>query len=268
MSLSRPLLITLSALALGTVAVPAAPLAAEPAAPTLIGAAGTHEVERRVGPARRWDRWQRTGRGTAGSSSFRFDTLIDGRPVRMDPCAPIRWSSSTARGPVGGVAVLKEAVARVAAVSGTTWTYVGPTAAEPGTRLLPRAPAASYPPVVLGWSDASRSDLLARTQPSTLGVTQTQWFGMAYADGTRRAKAVGAVVALDRTERLPLRGGLSWKTVALHELGHAMGLDHVEDNSQLMDTGLSRTLTDLQAGDRNGLIRAGRAGGCVRVPGI
>ena len=163
--------------------------------------------------------------------------------------------------------MLQEAVARVAAISGTTWTYVGP-AAEPHSSQLPKAAMKQYPPVNIGWSDRSRSDLLAKTAPSSLGVARTKWLGMAYSDGSRKAVNVGAVVALDRAKRLPLRGGMSWKAVALHELGHAMGLAHVEDRTQLLNAALPAGLGDLQAGDRAGLVALGRSAGCVVVPGI
>lgn len=202
------------------------------------------------------------------STSYRFSTVMDGKPVRFNPCAPIRWTSSTARGPAGGLAVLQEAVARVAAISGTTWTYVGPAAAEPHSSQLPKAAMAQYPPVNIGWSDRSRSDLLAKTAASSLGVAQTKWLGMAYSDGSRKAVNVGAVVALDRTKPLPLRGGNSWKAVALHELGHAMGLAHVDDRTQLLNAALPATLGDLQAGDQAGLRALGRGAGCVVIKGI
>ena len=205
---------------------------------------------------------------TTRSTSYTFSTVIDGKPVRYNPCAPIHWTSSTARGPVGGLQVLQESVARIAAVTGTTWVYDGAAAAEPHSSQLPKVPAAAYPPINIGWTDAARSDVLARADRSSLGVTSNKWFGLQYADGSRKAKTVGSVIALDRTKNLALRGGMSWKAVALHELAHAMGLGHVTDNDQLMDVGLSWTLTDLQAGDLAGLGNVGRAAGCVDVPGL
>jgi hypothetical protein len=208
-----------------------------------------------------------TSRATvAGSTSYAFSTVLSGAPVRFDPCTPIRWTSSTARGPVGGLAVLTSAVATIAAATGTTWQYAGPTDAAPSTALLPKAPAGSYPPVVVGWADAASSDLLAGQPRSVLGMTRTAWFGVQLPDGRKIAATRGAVVVLDRTDALPLRGASSWESVTLHELAHAMGLAHVADSTQLMASVLPRGLADLQAGDRAGLARLGGSAGCVVVP--
>lgn len=200
------------------------------------------------------------------ATSYAFSTVLDGKPVRFDPCTPIRWTSTTGRGPAGGLDVLKSAVARIAAATGTTWQYAGSTTAVPTSAVLPKAPAASYPPVVVGWTDGAASDLLAGQPRSVLAMTRTKWFGVQLPDGRKLGATRGAVVALDRTDVLPLRGAASWEAVVLHELAHAMGLAHVADTAQLMATILPRSVSDLQAGDRAGLARVGRAAGCVTIP--
>ena len=203
--------------------------------------------------------------GTAGPG-YAFASVVDGRPVRWNPCAPVRWTANLAGAPEGGLDVLKAAVARVAAVSGTTWTYVGPTATRPTSAVLPKTTRANYPPVVLGWTDARSSDLLRGQHRSVLAMTRTAWFGVRKADGRAVAAVRAAVVEFDRSDRLPLRGAVSWQAVAIHELGHVMGLGHVGDRRQLMATVLPRDVADLQHGDRVGLSRLGRAAGCVHVP--
>jgi hypothetical protein len=95
-------------------------------------------------------------------------------------------------------------------------------------------------------------------------MTRTTWFGRVTSTGTVAATR-GAVVALDRTDRLPLRGTNSWSAVALHELGHAMGLAHPNDSGELMNAVLPRTLSSLQTGDRKGLYYLGRSQGCITV---
>lgn len=260
--------LALGALGLTGVVAPALADQSAPSAQVISGDTGTQAAFKRTVRTRTLQAAPQRQVLAARPGSYAFTTVVDGQPVRFDPCAPIRWTSSTARGPAGGLDVLTEAVARVAAVSGTNWVYAGPAAAEPHSRQLPTAPMATYPPINIGWTDAGVSDVLAGADRSSLGVTSNKWFGMQYSDGSRKARTVSSVIALDRTKALPLRGGMSWKAVALHELAHAMGLGHVNDDSQLMDTGLSWTLTDLQSGDREGLTKVGRPAGCVVVPGL
>jgi len=200
------------------------------------------------------------------SSQYKFSSLLDGQPVRWNPCTAIHWTSNTARGPVGGLDVLKAGVAKIAAQTGTTWVYDGATATVPSTSYLPKTPTTNRP-VLLGWADGATSDLLAGKPAGVLGMTRTVWFGTDDGQGTRIAATRAATVALDRTDRLPLRGAVSWSATVLHELGHVMGLDHPSDSRQLMASTLPANVTDLQAGDRAGLTRVGRSAGCVNVPG-
>jgi hypothetical protein len=182
------------------------------------------------------------------------------RPARSagTRALPIRWTANTAQAPAGGLAVLQESVARIAQLTGTTWQYVGPSTSTPTTAYLPKQSQADYPPVLLGWTDGAGSDLLAGQPRSVLGMTRTAWFGVQRPDGSKVAAIRSAVVALDRTDTLPLRGATSWKALVLHELGHVMGLAHVEDRSQLMATVLPAS-PDVQAGDVAGLTRSAGA---------
>ena len=238
---------------------------------TVAGSTGPDAAFKRVGQVTRDSRTAaaaaaaRSGSTTA-STSYSFSTVLDGSPVRWDPCTPIRWTANTTRGPAGGLDVLKAAVARVASVTGTTWQFVGSSTTTPTTGYLPTRAQASYPPVLIGWTDGAASDLLAGQAPTVLGMTRTAWFGVQLPDGKKVAATRGAVIALDRTDALPLKGANSWSTVALHELAHTMGLGHVSDRTQLMASILP-AVTDLQAGDQAGLVRVGRGAGCVTVPG-
>jgi hypothetical protein len=205
-------------------------------------------------------------RASAAGPGYAFSSVLDGRPVRWNPCEPVRWAVNPSGAPRGGLQVLQAAVARVAAASGTTWQYVGLTNTRPTSAVLPRRAQARYPAVVLGWTDAGASDLLRAQPKGVLAMTRTAWFGVQKPDGSKVAATRAAVIAFDRTDRLPLRGAVSWHAVALHELGHTMGLAHVGDNRQLMATVLPRTISDLQSGDRAGLLKVGRPAGCVQVP--
>jgi hypothetical protein len=186
--------------------------------------------------------------------------------VRWNPCQAIHWRANVARGPVGGLDVLKAAVAHVASVTQTSWVFDGTTTTVPSTAYLPKTPTNTNKPVVIGWTDGTASDLLRGKPAQVLGMTRTTWFGVDDGMGHRAAATRAAVVALDRTDRLPLRGVQSWSATALHELGHVMGLDHPADSHQLMAATLPNVST-LQTGDNTGLKRVGRAAGCVVIPG-
>ena len=202
------------------------------------------------------------------SNAYRFSSVLDGQPVRWNPCSAIHWRSNTARGPAGGLDVLKGSVARIAALTGTSWVYDGASATNPTSGYLPTTPQNSNRPVLLGWTDGASSDLLAGKPAQVLGMTRTVWFGTNDGQGHQLAATRGAVIALDRTNRLPLRGPTSWSATSLHELGHVMGLDHPYDPRELMAATLPAAVSDMQMGDRTGLTRVGRAAGCVIVPGM
>ena len=263
--------VALSALGVVGAVAPAVADAVGQGPRTVAGSTGPDAAFKRIGQVTRDSRTAaaaaaaRSG-STTGSTSYSFSTVLDGSPVRWDPCTPIRWTANTARGPAGGLDVLMAAVARVASVTGTTWQFVGSSTTTPTTGYLPTRAQSSYPPVLIGWTDGAASDLLAGQAPTVLGMTRTAWFGVQLPDGKKVAATRGAVIALDRTDALPLTGANSWSTVALHELAHAMGLGHVSDRTQLMASILP-AVTDLQAGDQAGLVRVGRGAGCVTVPG-
>jgi hypothetical protein len=199
---------------------------------------------------------------SATGASWAFSSVVGGRPVRWNPCATFHWRANVMRAPVGGLDVLKAAVASIAAATGTTWVFDGTTTAAPASSWLPRT--STVKPVLIGWTDGTTSDLLRYQAASVLGMTRTVWFGRVTSTGTIAATR-GAVVALDRTNRLPLRGTGSWSAVALHELGHAMGLAHPHDSGELMNAILPTGLSGLQSGDRRGLYYLGRSQGCISL---
>lgn len=205
-----------------------------------------------------------TGTATTSTGSlYSFASVVEGKPVRWNPCAPIHWQFRSAGAPTYGITVVKQSVARLAAATGTTWVLDGTVSSTPTSTWLPTG-TTSIRPVLIGWTDGAHSDLLHGQAPGVLGVTRTAWFGVTQ-DGRTTASIRAAVIALDRTDALPLNGPLSWRTVALHELAHAMGLSHAGNGHELMYPVLQPGLADLQSGDLQGLTRVGRSQGCIDV---
>jgi hypothetical protein len=204
--------------------------------------------------------------GTATTSTtalYKFSTLVGGKPVRWNPCASIHWRFKSTGAPSGALTVVKSAVAAVSSATGIRWVYDGATTSTPTSAWLPKS-STGIRPVLIGWTDASHSDLLRNQPASVLGMTRTAYFGITL-NGVQLAATKAAVIALDRTNRLPLTGAVSWKTTLLHELAHAAGLAHVSNSHQLMYPVLQRSLTSLQSGDKAGLYRLGRSAGCINL---
>jgi hypothetical protein len=199
---------------------------------------------------------------TATGTPYTFSTLLASRPVRWNPCEAIHWRYRTSGQIAGGFTQVVRAIARISKATGTTWVYDGPVTTAPTSAWLPKH-ADQRPPVLIGWTTAAHSDLLATQSPTVLGVTRTAWFSST-SNGVTTGAIRGAVVALSQSKRLPLTGSVSWYTVILHELSHAMGLGHASSSRQLMFPTIQPGLTDLQSGDLAGLARVGRTQGCIR----
>jgi hypothetical protein len=197
-----------------------------------------------------------------GGSAYRFSGVLDGKPIRWDPCTPIHWQFRSAQAPAGGQHILAAAIARISQATRIRWIFDGTVTTTPTSAWLPRT-LAPVRPVLIGWTDAHHSDLLRNQSQQVLGVTGTVSFSRAN-DQQRTAEMRGAVIALNASRHEPANGPVSWKTVALHELGHAMGLAHAGSTRELMYPILGRGLTDLQDGDLTGLNHLGRAAGCQR----
>lgn len=199
---------------------------------------------------------------TATGSSYSFTTVLQSKPVRWDPCTPIHWKYRTSGQVVGGFTQVVRAISRISKATGTTWVYDGAVTTVPTTAWLPKT-TATQPPVLFGWTTAAHSDLLQGQSPGVLGVTRMSWFGVTK-DGVTTAAIRSAVIAFNQSKRLPLTGSVSWYTVALHELSHAMGLGHAGSARQLMYPVIQPGLADLQSGDLTGLAQLGRSAGCIR----
>lgn len=204
------------------------------------------------------------GATTSLSSYYRFSSYVGGKAVRWNPCATIHWRFRTTYAPSGGYYYVRDAINRISLATGIRFRYDGPTTATPTSKWLPTS-TTNIRPLLIGWTDGSHSDLLHGLPSGVLGVTRTAYFG-ATVDGAQVAATKAAVVALDRTDRLPMSGPVSWSAVLQHELSHAMGLDHVTNSRELMYPVLSRRIYALQYGDLLGLRRAGVASGCISLP--
>ncbi len=187
------------------------------------------------------------------------DVTKDGT-VLHDPCIPIRWKISTDRMPAGAEEVVKEAVADVAAHTGLVWEAEGyvndPVALERDP--LVDEDGWHWAPVLIGWSTEAQTPELA---DNTAGVGGPMVSRGAY--GPHEYLRSGTVILdLDQfpTDLSNATERLRAKALIMHELGHVVGLDHVDDQHQIMYPAALSQL-DWGPGDLAGLAAAG-AGQC------
>lgn len=192
-----------------------------------------------------------------------------GQPVVWDPCLPIHLVVNSAHAPDGADVLLAEAITRVNAASGLRLEVVGQSSEQPDLERTDRElrsgrAGTARAPVLLAWTTP---EALPRLKGSVAGVggPVTQ-FGNA-ADRTRY---FGGSVYLDAPqiqEALGRRDGhAAARAIVMHELGHLVGLAHVDNDRQLMAAKLHRGVTEFAMGDRAGLRRLG-SGGCPYAVG-
>lgn len=185
----------------------------------------------------------------AGSYAF-SDLDVAGNPVRFDVCSVITYQIS---GTDAEKALTRDAVAELSKTSGLRFREVAYDGYKPLVDALPSTPTARTG-LVIRWTNETEVKELAG---KVSGIAQS----LLWTQGKKSWRSF-ASIAMDRTpeEDLTRRGGNSAWVVLLHELGHAAGLAHVQDNAQLMFPSTSVNSADsYQAGDLAGLARVGVA---------
>lgn len=174
----------------------------------------------------------------------------DDVPVTYDPCQTIRIVVNEDRAPRNADAILDDALDRMTETTGLTFRVVGTTDADPLSTDI--GDPGDRPPVQVSWSDAETVPELAG---SVAGLGGSTWVEE---DGFRQY--VTGIVVLD-AEDLEELGEDVTRTVLLHELGHLVGLAHVDDRDELMHP--FGDLPDWGPGDLAGLAALGE-GPCGR----
>jgi hypothetical protein len=183
-------------------------------------------------------------------------------PVAYDPCRPVHYVLRPDAAPPGGDALVHEAFARLSQVAGLQFVHDGPTD-EPGTRdrelFQPDRYGDRWAPVLVAWETEEQNPALAGDIVGEAGSV-----AVSLGDGPR--VFLSGTVSLDAGQLPELLarpdGAATVRSIVLHELGHLVGLGHVEDTAQLMYPKSQEEVTDYAAGDLTGLSRLG-SGPCV-----
>jgi hypothetical protein len=204
----------------------------------------------------------------AASGSFAF--LRIGRqstPVRYNPCVDQHYVINPAFAPAGAVDEVKTAFARLGAATGIRFVYDG-TTLESHSRFGGRQ---SFQPLVYGqrWAPILITWTTSIVEPLLAGGTLGYGGSTSFWQGTSDEAYVTGEVVFDTDQQVLAAGfgpGLTRGNLIQHELGHVVGLDHVDDRSQLMYPSIHSASPDgYGAGDRAGLAQLGSRQGCLTV---
>ncbi len=200
----------------------------------------------------------------SGAGGFTFlATHPDGSPVTFDPCRPVHVVVRPDGEPPGGRALLLSVLGELSAATGLQFLDDGATDEAPDAQRSPYQPdryGDRWAPVLIAWSSPAETPMLTervlgRAGPDAYGTGADQHFvsGLAVFNGP----ALATQLASGEDDKA--------RAVLLHELGHLVGLGHVDDAYQVMYDTNSYPLARYHAGDLRGLEKLG-LGHCVDGP--
>jgi hypothetical protein len=203
----------------------------------------------------------------ATSGSYAFLRIgREGAPVRYDPCVDQHYVINPLLAPSGAIDEVRAGFDRLSAVTGIRFVYDGATT-EVHTLFGQRDFTQDrygdrYAPILVSWTTESVEPLLAG---GTLGYGGST----SYWRGDSDEAYVSGEVVFDTVQPVLSAGfgpGLRRGNLVLHELGHVVGLDHVNDRTQLMNASIHEgSPSGYAAGDLAGLSQLGARQGCLSV---
>ncbi|MEC5181495.1 matrixin family metalloprotease [Arthrobacter sp. CG_A4] len=193
------------------------------------------------------------------STAFKFlATNDDGTPVGYSPCRPLHYVVNAGLAPADAELLVDDAIRTVSRATGITFIDDGATTEAPSQERMPYQQAVygdRWAPLLIAWTTPEQAPQLKGPVIGTGGSTH-------FSFGSGPKSFVTGSLELDApqiAEDLGRPDGADYATaVILHELGHVMGLEHVDDPVQLMYPEIGAP-DGLAAGDLFGLRELGRA---------
>lgn len=177
-----------------------------------------------------WPRADGTLPVSSGPGSHAFLREQDGAPVTYTSCRPIDVAVYPAGGPSDAEALVREAVATVRSATGLDLVVIGAFGGAAPNWDFGAAPVGRDDPISISWQDG---DAIAELTDHVAGLGGSRV--LTNPDGSERLVAGTIALSRDYYTLLEEQGrDAEARAVLLHELGHVLGLAHVEDPGELM----------------------------------
>jgi len=205
------------------------------------------------------------------SDQFAFEQIYDdGLPVHWDTCKPVTWTYFNEDPTSNTLALIQKALQFLSNATGLSFNYVSPgEKIKPSYGIVDRnlevSPVAQ---IQIFFANTMEVPLL---DGSHYGWTSTYW-NYSISNSGKKTKALFKVAYVmmhssdANTNWFNLKDDMAFDgltTGLMHELGHAVGINHVSDSSQVMfSTRNSNYPRDYAAGDKYALYSVGAAIPC------
>lgn len=208
-----------------------------------------------------------TTSSSGGDTGYRLSSA-NGQVIRWNPCRVITYQVNMTGASAGALIDVQGAMSRLASANGLSFRYAGTTAAIPQKSWLSSWPTTTAD-IVVAWAyagtGAGRSTILPSSAAGEGGWAST---GTYTPSGSIVWQIRHGFVVLNRANNSAMRPGFgagqTRGELLLHEVGHAVGLQHTSATTQIMYVTLqSRSTTAYGSGDLMGLRRVGRGAGCI-----
>lgn len=189
---------------------------------------------------------------TPGAGEYAFLQTQRGsdEPVGYDPCEPIEYVVNTAGAPRSWESLVRTSVAHTEWATGLDFVFHGSTEDRPFNPRQASSLTLRDQPVIIGWADSDEFPELAGDVAGLGGsVGVVDGFGRQYFD-------TGSVVLDTEVFASGEVSSAQLQAIVDHELGHLVGLDHVDSTAELMHATSTARLS-YGDGDLEGLARLG-----------
>jgi hypothetical protein len=175
-------------------------------------------------------------RAATADERFELTSIVDPtQPMHWLACRPIEYRINPTDMPTGGVDLVHHAMGIIAAQTGARFRYAGPTA-----HTFDSTTHAPTPTIFISFTLRTHAAGQAFGGPGGevgVGGPMAAW----YSTGGRTVEAITAGrVLLSSRFAGPLAGpGVTWQSLILHEVGHALDLAHRGDVTSIMHPALT-----------------------------